>query len=122
VHCEKTERLFKEGRALALCPEMLAGFSSPRLPGEIRDGKVINSDGSDATEGYMKGARIAYDIVLRAGCDIAVLKSKSPSCGCGRIYDGTFSGRMIDGDGVFAAMLRKKGLILYTEETAPDNL
>jgi uncharacterized protein YbbK (DUF523 family) len=122
VHCEKAERLYKEGRALPVCPEMLAGFSSPRMPGEIRDGRVYNSDGTDATEAYMRGARIAYDVVLSAECTVAVLKSKSPTCGCGKIYDGTFSSKMIDGDGVFVALLRKKGLTLYTEETVPADL
>ena len=117
---ERILRLFSEGKALAVCPEMLGGLPSPRLPGEIRCGRVYASDGSDMTDEYMRGARTAEQIAVAAGCRCAVLKAKSPTCGCGRIYDGSFSGKIIEGDGVFAALLRARGFDLYTEETLPD--
>lgn len=108
--------LFRAGKALPVCPELLAGFSSPREPGEIRNGRVINADGSDQTDRYEEGAWKALDIALAAGCRKAILKAKSPTCGCGKIYDGTFSHTIIDGDGVFAALLKRHNIDVITEE------
>ena len=109
-------KLYREGKALPVCPELLAGFSAPRAPGEILNGRVISADGTDETENYTEGARKALAVALAAGCTQAILKAKSPTCGSGKIYDGTFSHRIIDGDGVFAAMLKQHGISVITEE------
>ena len=113
---EQVLSLFKEGKALPVCPEILAGFSAPRAPGEILNGRVISPDGADETDRYIEGAKKALAVALAAGCTEAILKAKSPTCGSGKIYDGTFTHRIIEGDGVFAAMLKEHGIRVITEE------
>ena len=100
----------RQGKALPLCPEMLGGLPAPRQAAEIKEGCVVTAAGVDLTEPFQKGAEIATQIAILAGCRKAVLKARSPSCGCGRIYDGTFSGRLVDGDGVWAQALKKAGI------------
>ena len=113
---DKVLELYKTGKALPVCPELLAGFSSPRAPGEIKDGRVINADGTDETARYTLGAQKALAIALAAGCREAILKAKSPTCGCGKIYDGNFNHTTIEGDGVFTALLKEQGIHVRTEE------
>jgi uncharacterized protein YbbK (DUF523 family) len=108
--------MYKKGKALPVCPELLAGFPSPRAPGEIKDGRVIDADGTDETARYTLGAQKALAIALAAGCSSAILKAKSPTCGFGRIYDGNFNHTIIEGDGVFAALLKQQGISVITEE------
>ena len=100
----------RQGKALPLCPEMLGGLPAPRQAAEIKEGRVVTAAGVDLTQPFQKGAEIATQIAILAGCRKAVLKARSPSCGCGRIYDGTFSGRLVDGDGVWAQALKKAGI------------
>ncbi|MBU1249097.1 MAG: DUF523 domain-containing protein [Proteobacteria bacterium] len=109
--------LIRQGRAIPVCPEQLGGRPTPRNPNEIKDGRVIDAYGEDLTEAFERGAREALKLAQLAGCTQAILKAKSPSCGSGRIYDGSFSGQMIDGDGVFAALLKKHGIHILSEET-----
>ena len=87
-----------------VCPEQLGGLPTPRLPAERCGGRVLRSDGADVTDAYRRGAEAALALFRESGCCAAVLKEKSPSCGCGRIYDGTFSRTLTDGDGVTAAL------------------
>lgn len=101
---------------IPVCPEQLGGLPTPRLPSEQKDGRVYSSAGDDVTEAFERGARETARIAQLAGCRAAVLKSRSPSCGCGRIYDGTFRGNLVPGDGKAAALLRKNGIKVYTEE------
>lgn len=116
---ENFEELQKKYRLIPVCPEILGGLDTPRLPSEIKDGRVFMSDGTDVTEQFEKGASLALEIALNNGCEVAVLKSKSPSCGCGKIYDGTFSESLTDGDGVFVQKLRKAGFSeIYDENSA----
>lgn len=126
--CEIVKRLVQEDRAVTVCPECLGGLPVPRLPAEIKGGtgfdvlagraRVINSLGHDVTESFIKGAREALEIAEERGIQAAILKSKSPSCGCGRIYDGTFSGRLRPGQGVTTALLLKAGFRVITENEA----
>jgi len=119
-------RLVAEGVAIPACPEQLGGLPTPRAPAEIKagcgagvlDGKcrVINKEGLDVTGDFIRGAEETLKIAITAGAKKAVLKSGSPSCGCGRIYDGTFSGRMTDGNGVAAEMLMRNGIEVISEE------
>lgn len=115
--CEAVMELVREGRAVPVCPETLGGLPTPRTPAEIRDGRVIMRDGRDVTEAFARGAGEALRRALAEGCDAAILKARSPSCGAGTVYDGTFTGRRVPGEGVFARMAREAGLAVETEET-----
>lgn len=114
--CDRVISLVKQGKAIPVCPEQLGGLSTPRPPAEQRGKKVITKEGRDVTEEFRRGAKEALKIALLAGCKVAILKSKSPSCGSGRIYDGSFSGTLIEGNGVFTELLKSKGIKVLTEE------
>lgn len=114
--CQTAIELFKAGKAIAVCPEQLGGLTTPRIPAEIIDGCVINEVGDDVTARFQKGVEEAIRLVQMAGCTRALLKARSPSCGYGTIYDGTFSHTVIKGDGVFARRLREMGISAETEE------
>ena len=102
--------LAARGEAIPVCPEVLGGLPTPRPASERQpDGRVVNCEGRDVTVRFRRGAVRALEICLQNGCTCAILKSRSPSCGVDRIYDGTFSGRIIEGSGVFAAALRENG-------------
>ena len=107
---------------ILVCPELLAGIGVPRPPAEIVDGRVINKLGKDVTEDFIRGAELTYKIALAEAekrnqpIEKAILKAKSPSCGCGRIYDGTFSGKVVSGDGFTAAYLKAQGITVITDE------
>ncbi len=101
---------------LPVCPECMGGLSTPRPPAEIQnDGRVVNREGRDVTENYRRGAEIALEIAQREGCTLALLKEKSPSCGCGRVYDGSFEGILRNGDGICAALLKQNGIRVLGE-------
>lgn len=117
--CPEVVRLVKQGLALPACPEILGGLSVPRPPCERRGERVLGKDGTDVSEAFAEGARQALHLALEHGCTEAILKARSPSCGCGRIYDGTFSGQLTEGDGVWAHALRQAGFTLHTEESLP---
>ena len=111
--------LLEADLCVLVCPEVLGGLPTPRTPCEIRGNRVLAKDGVDRTEAFELGARRALAMAREAGCRCAVLKARSPSCGVGRVYDGTFSRVLVDGDGVFARMAREAGLALFSEETLP---
>lgn len=113
---ETVIRLVQEGKALPVCPEQLGGLTTPRLPCEIINGRVIRKDGADVTAEFERGARECLTLAELTGAKSAILKAKSPSCGFGRVYDGSFSGRVIEGDGVFGALCRENGISVQTEE------
>ena len=109
--------LEKGVRLVPVCPEQLGGLSTPRPPAEIqRDGRVLNRDGADVTDGYRRGAEEALRLARLYRCRLAVLKARSPSCGKGGVYDGAFAGRLIPGDGVAARLLLEHGIRVFTEE------
>ena len=107
---EQVMQLVREGRALPLCPEQLGGFPTPRVPFELKENRAVSQDGTDITEKMQRGVEEAAALVKLAGCTKAILKSRSPSCGVGIIYDGTFSGVRIEGNGMFAQKLIAMGL------------
>ncbi len=115
---EGLEQLKKCGHHLVpVCPEVLGGLPTPRPPAERqRDGRIVNSKGEDVTQAYRRGAEQAAELALREGCRIALLKSRSPSCGSGTIYDGTFSGRLTKGWGVTAQRLKELGIQVLDED------
>ena len=97
-----------------VCPEQLGGLPTPRPPAERRDGRVVTQS-DDVTEQYRRGAEETLKLCKLLGCEAAVLKERSPSCGYGQIYDGTFSGTLTAGDGVTAALLAAHGIPVYGE-------
>ena len=109
-------RLAREGRALPVCPEVLGGLGVPRESLELVGGRAVFRSGADCTEALRDGAREALALAVAQGCQRAILKSRSPSCGCGRVYDGTFSGRLVPGDGMLAALLKANGFAVVSEE------
>ncbi|MFC1756575.1 DUF523 domain-containing protein [Patescibacteria group bacterium] len=114
--CQKVVELVKQGKAIPVCPEQLGGLTTPRTPAEQKKDKVFTKTGEDVTTQFERGAKEALKIALFANCDEAIIKSKSPSCGSGKVYDGTFSGKLIDGDGVFAKILKKNNIKVFTED------
>ena len=118
VPSEGVLRLGEEGHILIpVCPEVEGGLSTPRPPAERQpDGRVVNREGQDVTVQYRAGAEIALARARREGCSAAIMKAKSPSCGNGCIYDGTFSRRLTAGQGVTAALLTEAGIPVFSEE------
>jgi len=113
--CQRVIDLVEKGEAIVVCPEQLGGLTTPRIPAEQRDNGVFTKDGKDVSIQFERGAKEALKIARLSHCDGAILKSKSPSCGSGKVYDGTFSGKLIDGDGVFASLLKKNGIKVITQ-------
>jgi len=123
---EKIQKLLNENQAIAVCPELLGGFSTPREPAEIVGGdgedvlagtaKVVDRSGTDVTELYLKGAYITLEKAQEVSATMVVLKENSPSCGSTMIYNGEFKGKKIAGNGVTAALLRKNGIEVTSEE------
>lgn len=114
----------QEGRAIPVCPEQAGGLPTPRLPCEIMMvsdvQKVYNVKNEDCTLPFVEGAQYAFALARKHGCQKAVLKAKSPSCGYGQIYDGSFSGTLVKGIGITAALLEEKGITVMTEESLPE--
>jgi len=108
-------QLVREDKAIPVCPEQLGGLTTPRLPSEIRNGRVFSSEGRDVTPEFEKGAAAVLQIAKEYGCTKAILKARSPSCGKGQIYDGTFSGKLVDGNGKTTALLLENGIEVITE-------
>jgi len=102
---------------IPICPEQLGGLTTPRLPAERLGDRVVNSEGADITEQYDRGAKEALRLARLFGCRYAVLKSRSPSCGVGEIYDGSFGGKLTVGNGVTAEHLIDAGVSVFTEES-----
>ncbi len=127
-------RLVAEGRAVLVCPEVDGGLGTPRPAAEIDGGdgsdvlagraRVVTGSGLDVTAQYVKGAKRALDMARKTGATTAILKARSPSCGKGAVYDGTFTRTLQAGDGVTAALLRAEGIDVFTDEeiaTAPKD-
>ena len=110
-----TVALMEQYHLIPICPEQLGGLPTPRKPSERRGDRVVMNDGRDVTAEYRRGAEETLRLARLYGCTAAVLKERSPSCGCGRIYDGTFTGTLTDGDGVTAALLKENGIKVYGE-------
>lgn len=113
------DRWIAQGRLVSVCPEVMAGLPTPRPPAEIAAvtrgaGRVVEADGTDVTPIYLAGAQLALDQAVRHGCRHALLTDGSPSCGSGFVYDGSFTGRRIDGAGVTAALLRQHGIAVFS--------
>ncbi len=127
--CVAVQTLVAQGNALPVCPEVLGGLPTPRMACELCPAvlggyaplqkKVFNRCGQDMTDAFVLGARKALHLAQEAGCTAAIIKSRSPSCGALAVYDGTFSKKLVAGQGVWAHMLSEAGFTLYTEEKLP---
>ncbi|AIO18544.1 hypothetical protein KQ51_00664 [Candidatus Izimaplasma bacterium HR1] len=106
--------LFDKGLAISVCPEVLGGLDTPRVPAEIVKDKVINKEGIDVTIEYIKGADSTLKTALDNDIKIAILQARSPSCGSKEIYDGTFSGKLIKGEGRTTKLLRESNIKVIT--------
>lgn len=123
---ERLAELQRRGRVVAFCPEVAGGLLVPRPPAEIvgGDGKdvwsgaawVVTRDGSDVSEAFLRGARLALALAQEHGVVAAVLKARSPSCGNAQIYDGSHTGMLVDGMGVTAALLMEHGIEVFNED------
>ena len=113
---EKILKLAKEHVLLGVCPEQMGGLETPRDPSEIVGDKVLSCAGRDVTAQYQKGAEAALYLAKLNHVDFAILKAKSPSCGKGLIYDGTFTGNKVPGNGVTVSLLLENGIPVYTED------
>lgn len=113
---EKIIELIKNEDVILVCPEQMGGLKTPRVPAEIQNDKVINKENIDVTKEYQKGAEVVLKIAKEFNIKKAILKAKSPSCGKGKIYDGTFSNNLIDGNGITTELLQKNGIQVITED------
>ena len=113
--CREVISLKEKYNLIPVCPEIMGGLPTPRLSSEIRGELVVMKDGSDVTKEYKRGAEEVLRLAQMFECKIAVLKENSPSCGCGKIYDGTFSRKLIDGNGITAGLLLKNGIKVFGE-------
>jgi uncharacterized protein YbbK (DUF523 family) len=125
LHDDLLDRWRREGRVVSICPELLAGLPTPRLPAEIvgartgravlnRQARVIEADGADVTSQFVEGALSALELALERGCRFALMTDGSPSCGSTFLYDGSFTGRRLAGEGVAAALFRSHGIAVFS--------
>lgn len=120
--CPAVIALMERYGLIPVCPEQMGGLPTPRLASEQAGEGVINREGEDVSHQFRRGAEGTLTLARLFGCRRAVLKARSPSCGSGEIYDGSFSGRLISGDGVTARLLRENGITVYSEENFENDL
>ncbi|MBQ8338471.1 MAG: DUF523 domain-containing protein [Oscillospiraceae bacterium] len=114
--CDAVIALSEKHNLIPVCPEMDGGLSCPRTPCERVGDRVVSKTGEDKTAEYQKGAEIALETAKKQGCKYAIMKAKSPACSSTEIYDGTFSGALVEGNGVVADLLVKNGITVLTED------
>lgn len=119
---EVVKELVDNNEAIMICPEVLGGMSIPRLPCEIKDGRVIDIDGKDKTKEYKQGAKKSLEILKKYNVDVVLLKALSPSCGKGCIYDGSFSHTVIEGNGITCQLLQDNGIMVFNEDKIDEFL
>ena len=130
VDSDRLRQWVGEGLVIPFCPEVAGGLPVPRPPAEIQGpgggavldgaGKVTTQAGADVSEAFLRGARGALEAAQAGGARLAILKESSPSCGCHRIHDGRFAGVRVPGEGVTAALLRRSGIAVFSEEEIQD--
>ena len=106
----------EEGRMIPVCPEVFGGLPVPRTDAQRQGDRVVTRTGNDVTKEYSAGAEEAVRLALEHDVICALMKEKSPSCGSSRIYDGTFTGTLIEGEGLAVQLLRKAGVKVFSEE------
>lgn len=108
--------MLKDKEVYKICPEVLTGLSIPRKPVEIKDNKVITQDNEDMTEIFLHGVDMAWEKLKDKNIDLAILKANSPTCGSKTIYDGTFSHTLVEGNGLFAKLLKDNKIMVISEK------
>lgn len=119
--CERVIALKDTYNLIPICPEVMGGLPTPRVPSEICGERVLMKDGRDVTENYNRGAEIALSIARENACTVAILKEKSPSCGSGLIHNGHFDGGLVAGDGVTTALLKGAGIRVLGESEITED-
>jgi len=114
---EHIKQLVVEEKAIMVCPEVLGGMSVPRLPCEIKDDKVLNTNNENKTDRFMNGAKKVLELAKKYDITKAILKEKSPSCGSKYIYDGSFKRELIPGEGLTTKLLRENGIQVISDES-----
>ena len=114
------EKIKNKYNIIVVCPEVMGGLPIPRIPSEILNDRVVNKEGTDVTNNFYAGANIALELVKKYNIKKALLKEGSPSCGSNYIYDGTFSGTKVEGQGITAKELSKLGVKIYNEKQIED--
>ena len=122
LHLYCLPHLMEKYNLVPVCPEILGGLGTPRSPVEIRNGRAVDKTGRDVQAYLERGANETLKLARLYGCRHALLKEKSPSCGNGKIYDGTFSGTLIDGNGITAELLEENGITVYGESRVEELL
>ena len=117
---EKVMKYIEGHEVIPVCPEVMGGLPIPRVPSEIVDGVVAMADGRNVDAEFRKGARIGLELAKENNVDLVILQSRSPSCGVKQIYDGTFSGNKIAGQGIFASLLTENGFRIIDVEDLDD--
>ncbi len=130
-HCPSLASYLKSRSHFVVCPETIGCLSIPRPPAEIKGGdgedvlegraRVVTANGIDVTEAFLNGAQVCLELARLNQVNLAILKARSPSCGCDQIYDGSFTGHLVPGDGVTAALLRRHGIKIVTEKDFQGN-
>ena len=110
------DEISKKYHLLFVCPEVFGGLNTPREPAEMKDGLVVTKTAKDVSENFKFGAEICLKIAKLNSCKKAILKARSPSCGSGQIYDGSFSKKLIFGDGVAAKLLKENEILVFSED------
>ena len=110
------DEISKKYHLLFVCPEVFGGLGTPREPAEMKNGLVVTKTAKDVSENFINGAEICLKIAKLNGCKKAILKARSPSCGSGQIYDGSFSKKLIFGDGVAAKLLKENDILVFSED------
>jgi len=108
--------LAKKEVLIPVCPEQTGGLSTPREPAEQRRKRIFTKTGRDVTKNFARGAKQVLGLAKLFGIREAIFKQRSPSCGCGQVYDGTFSGKIINGDGITTTLLKRNGIKVISEE------
>lgn len=122
MRCEEVLEYIKDQPYIGICPECLGNLPIPRLPSEIKDGRVISKDGRDVDDAFRKGAQLALEILKNHHCDEVILQERSPSCGLHEVYDGTFSNRLVEGKGICAQLLEKNGIRCRSSEEIKEEM
>ncbi len=120
--CKAVIDLVAAGAAVPVCPEQLGGLTTPREPAEQRNARVVTISGKDVADSFRRGAEEGLKVAQLLGCKEAILKARSPSCGVGKIYDGTFTKNIISGNGVFVQLLQQNGVKVISEEDVLDSV
>lgn len=112
---DKVFEYLKDKEVIPICPEVWGGLPTPRVSSERYGNQVLTENGDDVTESFKRGALESLNLAKKLGVKKALLKAKSPSCGSGKIYDGTFSHTLVEGNGVTASLFKENGIEIITE-------